>query len=106
LKVRSGVASKRFEVVRVVEPVRLHADTPENHVAGREEETMERPRSEAAVHACLVLVGSELVPVYGDDQSGWSFEPGIQMLRLPIYRTLDELFFALVNLNLSTEGSA
>ncbi len=70
------------------------------------EETMTQARSEPAVHACLVLIGSELVPVYGDDQTGWSFEPGIQMMRLPIYRTLDELFFALVNMNLCAEGRA
>jgi len=46
------------------------------------------------------------VPVYGDDISGWSFESGIGMTRLPIYQSIEELFFALVNMNLCVEGSA
>ena len=67
---------------------------------------MIRPRSESTVQACLLQIGSEIVPVYGDDSSGWSFEPGIQMTRMPVYSTIDEIFFALVNMNLSTEGQA
>lgn len=51
-------------------------------------------------------IGVEIVPVYGDDQTGWSFEPGIESSRLPIYHTIDELFFVLVNLNISEEGTA
>ena len=67
---------------------------------------MTRTRSESTVHAQLVRIGVEIVPVYGDDQTGWSFEPGIETSRMPIYRTIDELFFALVNMNISDEGSA
>ncbi len=67
---------------------------------------MVRNRSETAVKAQLLRIGSEVVPVYGDDESGWSFEPGIQNSRLPIYRTIDELFFALVNMKLSADGQA
>lgn len=67
---------------------------------------MTRTRSETVVHARLLQIGSEVVPVYGDDTSGWSFELGLQKARMPIYRTIDELYFALVNMNLSEEGSA
>jgi hypothetical protein len=67
---------------------------------------MTRTHPESTVHAQLVRIGAEIVPVYGDDQTGWSFEPGIESSRLPIYRTIDELFFALVNMNISEEGSA
>lgn len=67
---------------------------------------MTRTRPETSVKAALLQVGSEIVPVYGDDKSGWSFEPGIQAPRMAIYGTIDELFFALVNMNLSADGSA
>ena len=67
---------------------------------------MTRIRSETAVKVHLLQVGLEIVPVYGDDKSGWSFESGMQTSRLAIYRTVDELFFALVNMNLSNEGLA
>lgn len=63
-------------------------------------------REENTVRAYLLQVGVEIVPVYGDDRSGWSFESGIGMKRLPIYQTLEELYFALVNMNLCVEGSA
>ncbi len=67
---------------------------------------MIRVHSETAVKAQLLQIGLEVVAVYGDDESGWSLEPGIQSPRFPIYRTIDELFFALVNMNLGTEGHA
>jgi hypothetical protein len=62
-----------------------------------------------AVNAQLMKVGLEVFPVYGDEASGWSVDPvdlapgQPQVFR---YRSLDELFFALVNLNLSPEGQA
>ena len=62
---------------------------------------MTRTRSETTVKVRLLQVGLEIVPVYGDDKSGWSFDSG-----MATYRTLDELFFALVNMNLSSEGLA
>ena len=70
------------------------------------EEPMSHTRPEPVVNACLLQIGTEVVPVYGDDKSGWSFEQGLQTSRVRIYRTVDELFFALVNMNLSTEGCA
>jgi hypothetical protein len=67
---------------------------------------MRRTRSGTAVKACFLQVGSDLVAVYGDDESGWSLEAGIDMTRIPLYRTIDELYFALVNMNVSSEGRA
>jgi len=67
---------------------------------------MTSAQSEPVVQARLLQVGSEVFPVYGDDATGWSFEPGTQTPRVPIYRTIDELFFALVNMKLSIEGWA
>jgi hypothetical protein len=78
----------------------------ESRTAAAKEETMTSTRSESTVHAQLVRIGVEIVPVYGDNRTGWSFEPGIQSTRWPIYRTIDELFFALVNMNISPEGNA
>jgi hypothetical protein len=70
---------------------------------------MQYSRSNVAEKACLLQIGLEVVPVYGDDAKGWSVESGDLGCRLPScfrYRTLDELFFALVNMNLSSEGQA
>jgi len=70
---------------------------------------MRYSRSDVAEKACLLQIGLEVVPVYGDDAKGWSVEPGDLSCGLPAcfrYRTLDELFFALVNMNLSSEGQA
>jgi hypothetical protein len=54
-------------------------------------------------------VGIEVFPVYGDESSGWSVDPVDLAPGQPAvfrYNSLDELFFALVNLNLSPEGQA
>ena len=62
-----------------------------------------------AVNAQLIKVGLEVFPVYGDEASGWSLDPVDLAPNKPKafrYRSLDELFFALVNLNLSPEGQA
>jgi hypothetical protein len=67
---------------------------------------MKPTRPETTVQAHLLQVGLEVVPVYGDDKSGWSFDAGTLHARVPIYRTVDELFFALLNMNLSPEGRA
>ena len=62
-----------------------------------------------SVNAQLLKVGLEVFPVYGDESSGWSVDPADlnpnerDTFR---YHSLDELFFALVNLNLSPEGQA
>lgn len=66
-------------------------------------------RSEVAVNARLLQVGLEVFPVYGDETSGWSVDPGDLYPQMPVwfrYQSLDELFFALVNMHLADEGRA
>ena len=73
------------------------------------EMTQTQPQSEVSVNARLLKIGLEVFPVYGDEKSGFSVDPGDLYPQMPIwfrYRSLDELFFALVNLNLSQEGQA
>ena len=70
---------------------------------------MAKTRSDVALDAVLVKIGMEVFPVYGDDEAGWSVNPGDIYPLIPIrdrYRSLDELFFALVNLNVGPEGQA
>jgi hypothetical protein len=61
------------------------------------------------VNTRLLKVGLEVFPVYGDEGSGWSMDPVDLTPETPKsmrYDSLDELFFALVNLNLAQEGQA
>lgn len=61
------------------------------------------------VNARLLQVGLEVFPVYGDERSGWSMDPIDLRPDAPKwmrYDSLDELFFALLNLNVMTEGQA
>ncbi len=55
-------------------------------------------------------VGGEVFPVYGDDLRGWSPRAddfsGFVACSPYVYRTLDELFFALVNLRVNPGGEA
>lgn len=70
---------------------------------------MTQAQPEVAINATLLKIGLEVFPVYGDEKSGWSVDPGDLYPRMPTwfrYRSLDELFFALVNLNVSPEGQA
>lgn len=70
---------------------------------------MTHTSSQVAVNARLLKIGLEVFPVYGDEEAGWSVDPGDLYPQIPYwfrYRSLDELFFALVNLNVSTEGQA
>lgn len=65
--------------------------------------------SRVAVHAQLLKVGLEVFPVYGDETSGFSVDPGDLYPQIPYwcrYKSIDELFFALVNLNVAPEGKA
>ena len=65
--------------------------------------------SAVETNACLLKIGTEIFRVYGDEQSGWSVDPGDLHVLAPAqfrYGSIEELFFALVNLNLSVEGSA
>lgn len=57
----------------------------------------------------LITIGAEVVAVYGDERSGFAFDPGDLQGPLPAryrYGTMDELYFALVNLNVGKEGCA
>ncbi|MGD0947701.1 MAG: hypothetical protein ABSA52_09735 [Candidatus Binatia bacterium] len=68
-----------------------------------------RSHLEGAVKTQLLQVGLEVFPVYGDEKTGWSVDAGDCYPQMPSwfrYRSLDELFFALVNLNISPEGQA
>ncbi|MFQ5665016.1 MAG: hypothetical protein ACE5I7_01160 [Candidatus Binatia bacterium] len=70
---------------------------------------MTYPHAEIAVNAKLLKIGQEIFPVYGDETSGWSVDPGDLYPQMPFwfrYQSLDELFFALVNLHVSPEGEA
>lgn len=61
------------------------------------------------VNARLLKVGLEVFPVYGDERSGWSMDPIDLTPETPKwlrYDSLDELFFALLNLNVTAEGQA
>jgi hypothetical protein len=61
------------------------------------------------VNARLLKVGLEVFPVYGDERSGWSMDPIDLTPETPKwlrYDSLDELFFALLNLNVMPEGRA
>ncbi len=63
----------------------------------------------AAVNTRLLQVGTEVFPVYGDERSGWSMDPVDLAPEVPKwlrYESLDELFFALLNLNVTPEGRA
>jgi hypothetical protein len=65
--------------------------------------------SELAMKTQLLKIGLEVFPVYGNEKSGWSVDAGDLYPQIPVwyrYRSLDELFFALVNLNISPEGQA
>jgi hypothetical protein len=68
-----------------------------------------RQRTMEPVNARLLKVGLEVFPVYGDDRSGWSMDPIDLNPETPKwlrYDSLDELFFALLNLNVMPEGRA
>ena len=71
--------------------------------------TQTQPSSVVQVNAMLLQIGLEVFPVYGDEASGFSIDAGDLHPLSPKqyrYRSVDELFFALVNLNLSQEGQA
>jgi hypothetical protein len=68
-----------------------------------------RQRAVEPVNTRLLKVGLEVFPVYEDDRAGWSMDPvdlGPGTPRWLRYESIDELFFALLNLNVSPEGSA
>ena len=64
---------------------------------------------EIAVNVRLLRIGTDVLPVYGDDETGWGVYQGDLYPAAPAqyrYRSLDELFFVLVNLNITTCGRA
>ena len=67
-------------------------------------------RSCSTVSTTYVLqVGPNVYPVYGDEKHGWCIDEGDLAPTTPSqfrYGSLDELFFALANLNASNEGHA
>ena len=66
-------------------------------------------QTERAPNPHFVRIGSDIFPVYGNDTFGWSLDPRDLSVLRPRecrYGCLAELFFALVNLNLSREGRA
>ena len=66
-------------------------------------------KPDVVVSTQLMKVGLEVFPVYGDEKSGFSVDPSDLYPHMPglfRYTSLDELFFALVNLNVATEGKA
>lgn len=68
-----------------------------------------RQRQIEPVNTRLLKVGMEVFPVYGDERSGWSMDPIDLTPDTPKwlrYDSLDELFFALLNLNVMPEGRA
>jgi hypothetical protein len=68
-----------------------------------------RERTVRAVNTRLLKVGLEVFPVYGEDGTGWSTDPVDLAPESPRglrYGSVDELLFALLNLNVSPEGSA
>jgi hypothetical protein len=70
---------------------------------------MTNPASKSAVPTTLLKVGLEVFPVYGDESSGFSMDADDISPKVSAqfrYRSIDELFFALVNLNCSEEGAA
>jgi len=68
-----------------------------------------RQQAKAPINTQLLKIGLEVFPVYGDDGSGWSMDPIDLTPETPRwlrYESIDELFFALLNLNVSPEGRA
>jgi hypothetical protein len=57
----------------------------------------------------LLEVGPDVYLIYGDEQDGWSIDEKDLSPQIPTqfrYDSLEELFFALVNLNVGSEGCA
>ncbi len=70
---------------------------------------MTRSCSVLPIGARLLQIGAEIIPVYGNDQSGWSLD-SVDLPRHVAacvrYKSLDELFFVLINMTVNSEGTA
>jgi hypothetical protein len=66
--------------------------------------------AQAAFGRTFLRIGREVFPVYGDDVRGWSPRPadfrGLAACSPYVYASVDELFFALVNLCTAPRGDA
>jgi hypothetical protein len=54
-------------------------------------------------------VGTEVYPVYGSEQQGWTLDSGDlheEVASQFRYQTLEELFFVIVNFSITTNGRA
>jgi len=77
-------------------PVQSHDMVPARGCASRIEPT-------------FLKIGADLIPVYGNDQCGWSLESEdfrCEQSAYLRYRSLDELLFVLINMHVSGEGTA
>ena len=78
-----------------------------NSRLGKEEQMRQRVVEPVSTH--LLKIGLEVFPVYGDELVGWSMDPVDLTPDTPKwlrYDSIDELFFALLNLNVAPEGEA
>ena len=69
-----------------------------------------RLSGEEAAGRTFLRIGGEVFPVYGDDVRGWSPRAGdfhgLALCTPYLYASVDELFFALVNLCTGPRGEA
>ena len=67
-------------------------------------------RGEETAGRTFLRIGGEVFPVYGDDIRGWSPRAddfhGLGVCTPYLYTSVDELFFALVNLCTGPRGDA
>lgn len=70
---------------------------------------MAKSPGEIVVNVRLLHIGADVLPVCGDEEVGWGVYQGDLYPDRPAgyrYRSLDELFFVLVNLHLTKCGQA
>ena len=70
---------------------------------------MTRSCSALPVSARFVQIGAEVIPVYGNEQSGWSLDADDlprHASAVVRYKSLDELLFVLINMTINSEGTA
>ena len=70
---------------------------------------MTRSCSVLPISARFLQIGAEIIPVYGNHQSGWSLDSGDlprHAAACARYKSLDELFFVLINMTVNSEGTA
>jgi len=76
---------------------------------GKELRMTQHKPSALRINTRLMQIGLEVIPVFGNDQCGWALDAGdsSRFSSTPVrYRSLDELFFVLTNMNVAGEGTA